>query len=219
MVYFHGGGWKFGKPEQFKASILPFHKAGYPVILPSVRRTPWSNYYDMRADLNHLLLAILKLQQEEKLGNQKIVLGGMSAGGNLAALLCYDKHALAEIGQDQSLFAGLLACGAALDLNKMRQSIVLHAFANSKTTRQFSLANPINHVSESEPIPILCIHGDQDGLVEYKSTLSFINVVKKHHLDMVSFTTLTGGTHLDTAAWSIGETKLKGEILDWAQKL
>ena len=64
VVYFHGGGWKFGRPEQFIASAKAFHEAGYPVILPSLRRIPFANYFDMRKDLNQLVLSITQLQQQ-----------------------------------------------------------------------------------------------------------------------------------------------------------
>jgi acetyl esterase/lipase len=219
IVYFHGGGWKFGKPSQFIASITALHEAGYPVILPSVRRTPWSNYFHIRSDLNELLLAILKLQQRENYSNQKIVVGGMSAGGNLAALLCYDQQALASIGKDQSLFAGLLACGAALDLRKMRKSLVVHAFAGSRSSIQFSLANPIEHLDKTSPIPILCLHGTKDGLVAYESAHAFADAIRHHHPNSIRFITLPEGTHLDAASWSFSQSQLKLEILNWIRQL
>ena len=219
IVYFHGGGWAFGKPENFKGSILPFHEAGYPVIMPSVRRTPFYNCFDIRKDLNQLLLSILAFQKQQGWQHQKLIVGGMSSGGNLAALLCFDRRALAKIQQDQALFAGLLAVGAPLEINKMFYSPVLYAFAGLRGSQQFKLANPVEHLAQSDPISVLAVHGDRDGMVSYQSALAFNQRLTERHPDKLQFVALPKGTHLEAASWGHQNDALSGEIMSWLRKL
>lgn len=220
VVYFHGGGWKFGRPEKFKSSILPFYEAGYPVVLPSHRRTPYYNYYDLREDLNQILLAILALQRQRGWTGQRIVLGGMSAGGNLAALLACDHQALADIGVQPAIFAGLLACGAPLALERMQDSLILRAFAGSRESEQFQQANPIEHARKNSPVlPVFCIHGQCDGMVEHQSSTAFIELLKSRRAENIHFFSPPDGTHLEAAAWSHANVALKREILAWLKKL
>lgn len=220
VVYFHGGGWKFGRPENFKASVLPFHEAGYPIVLPSHRRTPFHNYYDLREDLNLILSAVVDLQRAQGWEQQKIVLGGMSAGGNLAALLAYDQQQLAEIGVSPSVFAGLILCAAPLALEKMHNSILLRAFAGSRRSRQFQLANPLFHFQKHEPeLPVFCIHGDRDGLVAFQSSTAFIEILQQKQPERVRAVFSAGGTHLEVAAWGHANDNLRREILSWLKNL
>lgn len=220
IVYFHGGGWKFGKPEQFKPSVKAFHDAGYPVVLPSLRRTPYSNYFDMREDLNRLLLSIRALQQEQNWTASRLVLGGMSAGGNLAALLCFDHHQLEQLNISPALFAGLLVLGAPLDLKKMPDSLLLRAFAGPRDSEQFRLASPLEHWQDHYPTtPVFCVHGQCDGLVAYESAQTFVKKLEAIQPEKIRFVSSRYGTHLDAAAWGHSNEELKREILSWLKKL
>lgn len=220
VVYFHGGGWKFGKPERFKSSIKAFHDAGYPVILPSVRRTPHFNYFDMREDLNHLVLKVRELQYDHGWENKRLVLGGMSAGGNLAALLCFDHQQLNKIDLSPSLFAGLLVLGAPLDLEHMEDSLLLRAYAGTRESERFRLANPAAHWRQHQPVtPVFCVHGQCDGLVAYQSALAFVRTFEDIQPEKIQFVSSKSGTHLEAAAWGHTNADLKREILSWLKKL
>jgi acetyl esterase/lipase len=219
IIYFHGGGWRFGRPENFTTFALPFHQEGLPVVLPSVRRTPGYTYFDIREDLNQVLLAVNDLQKNNGWENQKIVLGGMSAGGNLAALLFFNRQALQELQVDPAVFAGLFVCGAPLDLSQMRHNLILHAFAGKRDSHQFAMANPVTHLSQSACLPVLCIHGEADGMVEFASARSFHNQMGRIAPETIHFIRLPGGTHLDAASWGHSAPDLRREILSWVKKL
>jgi acetyl esterase/lipase len=220
IVYFHGGGWKFGKPEQFLASVKVFHDAGYPLILPSLRRTPHYDYYDMRDDLNQILLRIRQFNQQEGRPNEQVVVGGMSAGGNLAALLCYDHHHLSQLNISPTFFAGLLVLGAPLDLEKMQDSLLLRAYAGPRGKEKFHLANPLEHLRKHGPLtPVFCVHGQADGLVAYHSALSFVKTFEEIQPEKIRFVSLESGTHLEAAAWGHTNAGLKREILSWLKNL
>ncbi len=217
IIYYHGGGWRFGKAEMFKANAKVFTDKGYHVFMPSYRRTPKFDYTHIREDLNAALDKINYLMQNEKFANKKIILGGMSAGGNLAALILYDRASLAKIYMQQSDFSGIFLCGAPLDISKMRDSFPLRDFAGERDGDNFKAANPVQHLQADEQTPVLCIHGHKDGWVEYASATSFLAKMESINLSLVTTHLMPKGTHLDAGRWVYQEDEVRERILVWAE--
>ena len=122
LIYFHGGAWRYGRPELFQLVAERFTKLGYTTILPSCRRTPIYNYSHVREDLNAILGQV---QAQFKDQQVQYIVGGMSSGGNLAAHLFYNISALQKIGIEAAQVRGLLLLGAPLSLQGMPNSIHL----------------------------------------------------------------------------------------------
>jgi len=215
IIYFHGGGWRFGKPEQFRANAQLLVNQGYTVIMPSYRRIPRFNYWHIREDLTAILHQIKRIQHEQEMMHYDLLLGGLSAGGNLAALLYYDQLELQKAGFSPQQFVGLFFLGAPLDLHQMRDSLVLRAFAGRPEHDRFDRANPINYLATAEHLPVLCIHSNKDGLVEYECALSFVKKMNQLQPGRVQFHTLSGATHLDTARWSYKDGQVRRLLLEW----
>lgn len=214
FIYFHGGAWRYGRPEMFKLVAFTLVKLGYTVILPSCRRTPSHNYNSIREDLTTLLLAI---DQRFSTTEASYILGGMSSGGNLAAHLFYDRAALKRRGFDSRRLQALLLLGAPLDINKMPQNRLVTSFAGKKNTTQFKQANVQNHLVESEQRPVLLVHGQSDGLVPFTSAHSFIMSLQERQEGGIKVHSPVEATHLDVAAWACGENEFKSVILAWLQ--
>jgi predicted esterase len=174
----------------------------------------------MRNDLNDILLSVLELQKNKGWKNQQIVLGGMSAGGNLAALLFLDHHQLAHLAVPPSVFAGLLVLGAPLNLDKMHNNLVLRAYAGTKGSEQFRLANPVEHLQKHTPqTAVFCVHGECDGMVPYQSAATFVEIFESIQPEKIQFVSSKNGTHLDAASWGHADPNLKREILSWVKNL
>ena len=219
VIYYHGGGWSLGTPEMFRINAQFFVNQGYEVFMPSYRRIPQYRYPAIRSDLSSALKKIKEIMETRGIGDQKIILGGMSAGGNLVALMCYDRSALATLGYSQDMFAGLLLCGAPLNLNQMSPSPVLWAYAGSQSSPTFQQANPIEHLSSEESIPVLCLHGKKDGLVQYPSAASFIKKIKTIQSNNVEMITIKEGTHLDVGSWNFHDNELRRQLTAWLERL
>jgi len=215
VIYFHGGGWRFGKPEQFRANAQLLVNQGYTVIMPSYRRIPLYNYWHMRQDLTAILQKIRWIQQQQAMMEYELILGGLSAGGNLAALMYYNQAELRKAGFSPQDFAGLFFLGAPLDLHQMRNSLVLQAYAGNRKKKRFYEANPINYLEEVEQPPVLCIHSNEDGLVEYECAISYVEKMKKLYPERLEFHTLSGATHLDTARWPYKDEQVRRLLLGW----
>ncbi|MEM9920802.1 MAG: alpha/beta hydrolase [Bacteroidota bacterium] len=216
ILYHHGGGWAFGSPEMLLMNAQFFVKLGYCVLLPSYRRTPRYRFPHIWEDLMGSLQKGLELMEQHQLGGQKIILAGMSAGGNLAALTMYRRAALQQAGFSPDLFKGILLFGAPLDTRLMASTPVLYAYCGSKKGELFPQANPIEHLEAGENRPILCIHGKLDGMVPYKGTAQFIQ--KRREIgpaENVEFHTMEEGTHLDAGSWGFEDNDLRDRIQEW----
>lgn len=87
ILYYHGGGWQFGSPDAFLPAAQVMSDWGFPIVMASHRRLPFHGYKSMREDISLALEKTWEIMQEKGLTNKKIIIGGMSSGGNLAALL------------------------------------------------------------------------------------------------------------------------------------
>ena len=218
ILYYHGGGWRAGSPEMFKANAKVFIDQGYPVVMPAHRKTPKYNYQAIREDLSVGLLKILEALQTHQLADKKIVLGGMSSGANLVALMLYDRKTLQGIGLSQKIFAGIFLCGAPLDLNKMRDSFPLISFTGKRTEAMFQQANPINYLQEKESLPILFIHGKKDGFVPFLAGYNFIQKFKEKHAHLLTEFIIEKGSHMDAGNWVFYDRPLRKTLLKWLEE-
>lgn len=216
ILYHHGGGWQTGSPELFQINAEFFVKRGYAVVMPSYRRIPFFNYRHIRADLNLGLQKALEALATHGLGDRKIILAGMSAGGNLIGLLYFDRKELSKMGLSQALFAGIAFFGAPLDLSTMKPSPVLYAYAGARSKQPFKQASPIEHCQGDEAIPMLCIQGTHDGMVPLRAAKSF---VQNFSAEVLTFHIIPGATHLDVGRWSFEDGAVRKYLVEWlAQK-
>lgn len=216
FIYFHGGAWRFGRPEMFKLVAFTLVKLGYTVVLPSCRRTPKYNYTSIREDLTQILLSI---DHRFFQADTTYILGGMSSGGNLAAHLFYNKAILQQHGFDRNRLRALLLLGAPLDLRQMPQNKLVCSFASTMGSAVFKEANVQNHLDQVEDRRVLIIHGQSDGLVPFKSAHSFISILRERQESKIQIHAPIDATHLDVAAWACGENEFKSIILSWLQAI
>lgn len=218
IVYYHGGGWRSGSPELLKSNAQFLVNMGYCVFMPSYRRTPFNSFPEIRDDLSQSLKKVVNIMKNHSLQDKKIILGGMSAGGNLVALKLYDRNELAKLGFSQQIFGGIMLFGAPLDLEKMKDTFVLRDFAGHRDSKTFQQANPINHLQNDESIPVLCVHGTHDGLVPYANAKSFKNKLSKINENILTFVSVEKASHLETATWAIENNYIRKVIVEWLSK-
>ena len=219
VIYFHGGGWAFGSPQHFIANAQQLVHQGYAVVMPAYRRTPWYSYYDIREDLTLTLKKVLDILQDHRMEKKNFIFAGMSAGGNLAALLAYNTQELEKTGIKKDQIKGAFYTGAPLDLTKMRPSIPLWLYAGNRNKQKFWDANPINYLQKGEKMPVLIIHGLKDGIVEYDNVLSFAERLESIHPNIVQLHTIEEGGHLDAVRWSYQNNAVRKTLFKWLEQL
>lgn len=215
IIYFHGGGWVAGTPGMLKAAGQVFADHGYVSVFSSYRKAPFNSYPEMREDITNCLKRASQYLKEENLEIDKFIIGGISAGANLAALLAYDDLELKKINISPNQIRGIFLSGSPVDIEQMKWSILLYLYAGNKSGIKFKKANPINYLSSPESRPILLIHGNKDGLVPYRNTITFLEKLKSINPSLSKLHYIEGGTHMDTASWSYEDNEIRKVILAW----
>lgn len=93
IILFHGGGFVFGRPEDIFPKAALFAKAlGVPVICPAYRLAPEAPFPAALDDGHAAWQRVLAAANALAVNPAKIVIGGYSAGGGLAANLVHRLH-------------------------------------------------------------------------------------------------------------------------------
>ncbi len=214
LIYFHGGGWRHGSPEFFASHAGFFVRRGFAVAITSYRRPPRFAYQDIRNDLNRYLMDLRRVIQNKGWSIQKTLLGGMSAGGNLAALLFFNARALRRAGWRQQDFSGLFFLAAPLDLHQMPKSHILHSYAGRHGSNTFRRANPAQYLPANHLPPMFFIHGEKDGLVPQDCTVRFLEKLPENGCPIATCL-IDGGTHLDAVEWVHADGPLRRQMEEW----
>lgn len=215
VIYYHGGAWMLGTPEQFQSNAQFFVDRGYTVFMPSFRRVPFYAYPDIEKDLDQTLALVQQLKKEKGLEKAKILLSGMSAGGNVVGLLAYDRQRLQRLGYSQHIFSGVLLFGAPLDLTGMQRSLVLRRYAGKWDSHQFQQASPSHHLQEEEQLPLCCVHGAKDGMVPLEAARRFIERLESRQRGILRFEVLENGNHLDSGSWVHTDNEVRQIMEEW----
>lgn len=192
-VWFHGGGWQFGNPEKLSAFGEYFFRRGYSVWMPSHRRIPRFNGTAIYEDACSALLLV----QKHASSPPNLLLGGMSSGGQLAAIAALRQNDW----RSSATVHGLITCGSPLSLKHMGASPTRRRFAGSSKKTRFESFDPMAQLIEIPDFPAVVIHGSDDGLVPWKSALAFVNQAKRLGWKNLEFVNLPGGSHLDSACF------------------
>ena len=216
VIYFiHGGGWHAGSPFYRKKVAELFTALGYDVILAAYRLAPMAGSVKMKQDTFE---AFGLASSIEHLSQKKFVIIGESAGGNLGALLAYDRKSAKEFYIDRSRISAFVSSVGALDMDKLAYSFVVKNYCGSKDSDTFFQANAINHLETDEHIPLLAVHGTADGLVPYPSAASFVNKMNQLNPGMAELMTIEGGSHLSVGAgWFLEENEVWDRIRGWIE--
>jgi acetyl esterase/lipase len=214
ILYYHGGGWRFARPEGFKTVAKILTGAGCEVFLGSHRKLPFFNSRHMREDIQLALQMVRAILDEQGKEDYSIVVGGMSSGGNLSALLAFDPSL-----RDTSV-AGAFFLGAPLDLDQMPYAPPIWQFAGWKGNERYRISNPIEHLNESvTDLPTMIIHGNKDALVRMKNVVSFAERFRQFHPERLQFHIHEGKSHMDIASWSYQDNAVRKQVMAWLDTL
>ena len=195
IFFIHGGGWVLGKPENHLKIAEYFTEQGFLVILPAYRLLQHGDGINILNDIQLAYEAACQQIKNEYPGIDGIIIGGASAGGNLASLLALtNENGLLKI-------KGLFTLSGVLDLNELKPNLILKKYAGSYSSENYKKLNPINQLLNSQKdFPILCIHGTADAIVPICSTINFADAAQNtcHKIQVFYF----NSQHIPiTSAW------------------
>ncbi len=214
IVFYHGGGWRLGWPNQFPTVADWFLRLGFPVALPAYRLCPRFAYPDMREDLNLALQKLLELMEINHLSQKKLLVGGMSAGATLAAHLVFNQQELANLAVSPDIFSGFISFGGPLDLELMPDVAPLRWYAGGRpgsASAPFIAANPMTWLSGNEQLPIMLVHGTSDAIVPFINSSSFY----ERYSGPKTLFPIPGGSHLDSLGFALNDVEAANAVAQW----
>lgn len=175
MVFFFGGGWVSGSPAQFDFQANYLASRGIVVFCPEYRirskhgTTPFESVKDAKSAIRYLKLNAQKLG----IDSAKIVAGGGSAGGHLAACTAIIAN-YSEKTDDLSVSSvpmALVLFNPVVDTGK-------RGYGQEKLQgKEFELS-PVHHITSGVP-PTLIMHGKADTTVPVENVRRFREAMKQ----------------------------------------
>jgi acetyl esterase/lipase len=217
IIYFvHGGGWQMGNPALFRFIGRFFAKQGFPTIMAGYRQTPNYQYPAQLADTCASFRVGMTYLANHNVRVRHILLCGQSSGAQLIGLLAYKKEI--EI-PERPLFTGLIAISGPLDFSVCRSWAIrqlLKAYIGHLPNPE--IADPINYARSNVPIPVLCIHGGKDPLVDIDNSKSFITKLNTGGAHRAKIYILHKGHHSDLVNLFLEHSVGTQFLLNWIEE-
>jgi len=218
LVYFiHGGSWRYGSPERFRAIGRFFARHGYIAALGGYRLVPGARYPAQLHDVLDGLRTALEWRASAGLQDGPVVVAGQSAGGHLAALAVFAEETRRDRGLGDVPIAGVLPISGVLDLDVLCPERRMCPLVSDLMGGEagWERADPARYVHGGPRIPILCLHGSQDPLVPVEVAASFVLRANGAEGDHATFIADPRGHHADLTRIFWRETPLKRPMLEW----
>ncbi len=195
LVLIHGGGWTSGDKEQMAPLANRMAEWGYVCFLPQYRLSGQARYPAAIQDILAVMEWVTRNAKTYGVDSRKVVVGGFSAGGHLAALAGTTYHkSIYQNGLCVSRtrarpaaimdIDGILAfihpeSGEGNDGKKLSAATQWFGYPKSFSTLGWEEASPLNHVSEKTP-PILFLNSSIKRM--HAGREDFNAVLQKHHI-------------------------------------
>ena len=174
ILFFFGGGWKRGSPEQFQKQGRHLVERGMIAILADYRVESRNNAkpVDCVQDAKACLAWVREHSKRLGIDPQKICSAGGSAGGHLAACT----GTIPGLGNEERPNAMILYNPVTLlaDLDEWKVSYG----KGRELGIEHELLSPCHHVGNHTP-PTLIMHGTGDTTVDFKTAQAFEAVLQK----------------------------------------
>jgi len=220
IFFLHGGGWVHGQPRMFRFIGRFFARAGYPVVLGGYRLAPRHKFPKQLDDAYAGLVAGLRLAAQRGLHLDRVVLAGQSAGAQLAALMLLDRVSLRKNQLSQDQFCGLLLISGLLDFwycQSRKDRRMLRNYLGKPN--QWPNADPVRYVQGDETIPVLCLHGEQDPLVDKANSVSFVHKLNEKGTKVAELFLVEGSHHSDLTSMFLGRLPVTERMLEWLEEV
>lgn len=154
FVFIHGGSWASGDKGLYGPLGVMFAKRGIGVAIPSYRLMPKNPHPAQVEDAAAAFAWVVKNVKQYGADENRIFIGGHSAGGHLAALIALNRELLAKHGVDAGVIKGAAVLSGVYDLS------LLPMFGPAEERRKSS---PMQYVRRDAP-PFLVTYCQWDYL-------------------------------------------------------
>ena len=214
LVFFHGGGWESGRPEDYRFVGRTFAREGHVAVLAGYRLGPDGRYPAMIDDAAGALAWVR--DNIAALGGdpQRVFVMGHSAGAHMAALITLDRRWLERRGLPAGFVRGVIGLSGPYDFHPFTSDQAQRAFGHVADPAQ---TQPITFARADAP-PMLLLTGDADDTVKPRNSRA-LGAALASAGALAQVTILPGVDHAGTIkvlAWPFsGDGRVKRAVLDF----
>ena len=202
VFWFHGGAFLVGTPESMIDAARVWCHEGYRFVSVGFRLVPHDRFPAQADDAYRGVLATQAWLRDRHLPWSRIIVGGSSAGGQLACLLGYSGQLAERYGFDRSSVAAVVSCAAIVDaddleLQPIRPLSLWKRFVDLPCTDAMDREaiheallpySPISCVVQAHGTglaPFFAIQGSSDTLSPYAHQKAFVEALRKQGTEAV----------------------------------
>ncbi len=170
LVWFHGGGWAGSSKEAELLYALPYLERGWSVVnveyrLADVARAP-AAVDDCRCALGW----VFGDGKKYRIGTEKVVVSGISAGGHLALMTAFASERMPDACQLPGRIAAVVNWFGPSEMTDLNGKAVALAGAWLAEMPPRAMS-PISLVRPGDP-PVITLHGLDDDLVPHRQSVA-----------------------------------------------
>ncbi|MEF9990606.1 MAG: alpha/beta hydrolase [Romboutsia sp.] len=214
IFFVHGGGWCQGSPILYSGVGKYLCKHGYTTIIAGYRLVPKYTYPVQIEDA-------FKAFSHYILNNnvKRIIIGGYSAGAEIASHLVFDTHRQGLYKINNSIITGFLSLSGVLNFLECDSKSSRRLIKNYIRNNEIDDLNPMNLLGGEINISTMLIHGDDDTLINVKNSITFFkNLRELNKNTILKIIKNVDHEHIIDIIRGSGN-KYSTEILDFLNKL
>ena len=245
VFYFHGGAYVFGEAESMVDAANAYNAQGYRFCSVGFREAPFHKFPAMVDDAFIGALTALSWMEEHNIPCERIVIGGTSAGGHLAALMCYARWLQEAFGFPVERIAACISVAGVADASDLlvkpfpsygawRTQVDLATVGKNRTAMRRAVArySPVDIVEKEAGegavprIPFFVVHGRRDTLSPFFSQLRLVEALRKANgKGSVELLTLEGRhwQHMNTTVTmhkdAVEESPILTALFSWLERV
>jgi acetyl esterase/lipase len=200
LIFFHGGAWIAGYPWWSSYMAPGVRRASGILVTPTYRLAPKEKFPRQLEDVAAAIAWIFRNAARFAIDPDRIVIGGHSAGGHLAALVCLHPTALPEAGVPHGVVKACMPVSSSFNLhwpNAAPGSGEERVYKFLLAERSDDLvASPINHLSGHIP-PFHIAYGEHDFERIIRTSRDMAAAIRSRHRP-ISVEAWRGLDHFDT---------------------
>jgi acetyl esterase/lipase len=165
LIFFHGGAWIAGYPWWSSYMASGVRRAGGILVTPTYRLAPEEKFPRQLEDVAAAVAWVSRNAGQFGIDPDRLVIGGHSAGGHLAALTCLHPTALPEADLSHGAVKACMPLSSSFNLHcpnpapgSGEERVYKFLLADRADDR---VASPINYLSGRIP-PFHIVYGERD---------------------------------------------------------